>query len=109
MVRNCAGRIRKFNPPTSSKERWGIERKAKNAVIQSLSSDMTKIAMGNLFLRLEPIGVKFVNTVHDELVFETSAEQAEHVASVVKEEMIKAGSYYLKNLPCDVSITISDH
>jgi len=109
MVRNSAGRIRKFNPPTSSKERWGIERKAKNAVIQSLSADMTKIAMGSLFLRLEPIGVKFVNTVHDELVFETSAEQAEYVASIVTEEMIKAGSYYLTDLPCEVSITISDH
>jgi DNA polymerase-1 len=70
---------------------------------------MTKIAMGSLFLRLEPIGVKFVNTVHDELVFETSAEQAEYVASIVTEEMIKAGSYYLTDLPCEVSITISDH
>jgi hypothetical protein len=40
-------------------------RESKNLPIQSLCADITKIAMGNLFLRLEPLGVKFINTVHD--------------------------------------------
>ena len=56
----------------------------KNLPVQGLCADMIKIAMGNIFQALEPRGVKFVNTVHDELVFECKAEEAEEVAAIVK-------------------------
>jgi DNA polymerase I-like protein with 3'-5' exonuclease and polymerase domains len=77
-----------------------------NAVIQSLSADITKISMGNLFLRLEPMGVKFCTTVHDEIVVEAPDEIAEQVKEIVEEEMIKAGKLFLKDVPCKVEITI---
>jgi DNA polymerase-1 len=56
--------------------------------------------MGNLFLILEPRGVKLVNCVHDELVFECKAEEAEEVAGIIKAQMEKAGNLFLKDLPC---------
>lgn len=64
--------------------------------------------MGNLFLILEPRGVKLVNCVHDELVFECKAEEVEEVAAIVKTEMEKAGELFLIDLPCIAEVTISD-
>ena len=52
---------------------------------------MVKIAMGNLFLSLEPKGVKFINTVHDELVFECTEAQAEEVKEIVKTKWKRLG------------------
>jgi DNA polymerase I-like protein with 3'-5' exonuclease and polymerase domains len=69
---------------------------------------MLKIAMGNLFLIIEPRGVKLVNCVHDELVFESKAEETEEVAAIVKTEMEKAGALFLKDIPCVAEVTISD-
>lgn len=106
MVRNVCGRFRKFNPIKAgcadrSKQEYHVQSAAKNAVIQSLSADITKIAMGNLFLILEPMGVKFCNTVHDEIVVEAPEEIAEEVARIVEEEMIKAGKIFLTGVPCE--------
>jgi DNA polymerase I-like protein with 3'-5' exonuclease and polymerase domains len=68
---------------------------------------MVKDAMGKLFLILEHKGVKFVNTVHDELVFECKESQAEEVKEIVKTEMEKAGSFFLKDIPCIADVNIN--
>jgi|GEM_PF-523410 len=107
MARNICGRIRKF-PPVSRDEEWHISNAAMNAVIQSLSADITKIAMGNLFLILEPMGVKFCTTVHDEVVVEAQEEIAGKVRDIVKEVMIKAGEIFLKNVPCTIECDTHD-
>jgi DNA polymerase-1 len=107
-VRNIAGRLIKFNKPKTQEEKNGIRRESKNLPIQSLCADMVKIAMANIFFELESKGVKFINMVHDELVFECPEEQAEYVKEIVKSEMEKAGSIFLTDLPCVVEILISD-
>jgi len=106
-ARNVSGRMRKF-PTVKRGEEWHIKNAAMNAVIQSLSADITKIAMANLFLTLEPIGVKFCTTVHDEIVVEATEEISEKVRSIVEEEMIKAGEIFLKNVPCTIECKIHD-
>jgi DNA polymerase I-like protein with 3'-5' exonuclease and polymerase domains len=70
---------------------------------------MLKIAMANLFLILEPRGVKLVNCIHDELVFECKAEEAEEIGEIIKLEMKKAGSFFLKDLPCVVEVTTAGY
>ncbi|KKG66210.1 DNA polymerase, partial [Methanosarcina mazei] len=107
-VKNKAGRIMRFEKPEDEKAQKSIKRESKNLPIQSLCADMVKIAMGNIFLKLEPKGVKFINTVHDELVFECTEEQAEEVQDIVKTEMEKAGSLFLTDLPCSAEVTVSD-
>ncbi len=107
-VKNRAGRYFKFNYTEDRKELGGVKRESKNLPIQSLCADMVKVAMSSIFLKLEPKGVKFINTVHDELVFECTESEAEEVAAVVKEEMEKAGGIYLTDLPCISEVTISD-
>lgn len=107
MVRNACGRIRKFLP-ASTDEEWKIVNQAKNAVIQSLSADITKIAMGNIFLLLEPRGIKFCNTVHDEIIVEAPEEIAEEVKTIVEEEMIKAAKIFLTDVPCKADPNVCD-
>lgn len=107
-IRNKAGRLIKFEKPEDEKAQKRIKRESKNLPIQSLCADMVKIAMGNIFLKLEPKGVKFINTVHDELVFECTEDQAEEVREIVKTEMEKAGVLFLTDLPCIAEITVSD-
>lgn len=107
-VRNTAGRLMRFEKPEDEKAQGSIKRESKNLPIQSLCADMVKIAMGNLFLILEPKGVKFINTVHDELVFECTEGQAEEVKYIVKTEMEKAGALFLTDLPCIAEVTPSD-
>jgi len=65
--------------------------------------------MGKLFLRLEPRGVKLINMVHDELVLECKAEEAEEVGNTLKEEMEIAGRMYLSVLPCVAEVTIDNY
>ena len=100
MVRNACGRVRKFLPIQKGEE-WKIVNQAKNAVIQSLGADITKIAMGNLFLILEPMGVRFCNTIHDEIVVEAPEEIAGEVARILEEGMDKAGKIFLTDVPCE--------
>lgn len=114
-VRTEAGRLFTFDRPSNETEekykaeKGNIERECKNLPIQGLCADMLKIAMGNLFTILEPRGVKLVNCVHDELVFECKAEEAEEIGEIIKIEMEKAGNLFLKDLPCVVEVTISDY
>ncbi len=105
---NRAGRLIKFNEPEGEKQKGNIKRESKNLPIQSLCADMLKIALSELFLKLEPKGVMFVNTVHDEIVLECREEDSEEVARVLKEEMEKAGRMFLTDLPCISEAVISD-
>ena len=113
-LRTEAGRLFKFDKPSAETEekynaqKGKIERECKNLPVQGLCADMLKIAMGNLFLILEPRGVKLVNCVHDELVFECKTEEAEEIAVIVKTEMEKAGALFLKDLPCIAEVKVSD-
>jgi DNA polymerase I len=68
------------------------ERLAVNSVIQGSAADIIKVAMIRCHRRLgaEFPSAKLVMQVHDELVFETPADQAEAVKKMVVEEMIAA-------------------
>ena len=106
-LRNAAGRLLCFNQPEDNKQEGSIKRQSKNLPIQSLSADILKIAMATLHKQLEPRGVKLINSVHDELVFECSTDQADSVAAIVKQEMETAGHKYLTKIPCVAEVTIS--
>jgi len=113
-IRTEAGRLFKFDKPSTdteekyNSEKGTIERECKNLPVQGLCADMLKIAMASFFLILEPRGVKLVNCIHDELVFECNAEEAEEIGQIIKAEMESAGSLFLKDLPCLVEVTIAD-
>lgn len=86
-----------------------IKRQSKNYPIQGFCADLVKIAMGNIFLILEPLGVKFIATVHDELVFECDKSQTAFVMETVEREMSAAGTSYFPDIPCKVEVFKGDY
>ena len=107
-IRTLAGRMCKTRDPSKKEEDYKIKNKGKNLPVQGLCADILKIAMGNLFLIFEPREIKLINSVHDELVFECKVEETDEVATIVKNEMEKAGGFFLKDILCIAEVTISD-
>ena len=68
------------------------ERAAMNTPIQGTAADIMKIAMINVYKKLieEKLDAKIVLQVHDEMMIETSLEEAERVKEIVKNEMESA-------------------
>ena len=65
------------------------ERTAINAPIQGTSADIIKLAMTNVDKRLAKEGLKsrMVLQIHDELLFDTTADELETLKKIVTEEM----------------------
>ncbi len=70
------------------------ERVARNAPIQGTAADIIKLAMINVFGRLEKEipTAKLILQVHDELIVECDKNDAEKVCSLLAEEMEKSAS-----------------
>lgn len=68
------------------------ERVARNMPIQGTAADIIKIAMIRVYNRLkqEKMEAKLILQVHDELIVEAPANEAEKAAAILKEEMEKA-------------------
>jgi len=82
-------RINSKNP----NERAGSERAAINAPIQGSSADIIKRAMTRMMPALEDAGlghVRMLLQVHDELVFELPAGDAEAASTVIRKTMAEA-------------------
>ena len=65
---------------------------AMNTPIQGTSADIIKIAMVKVYNRLKAEGLKskLILQVHDELIVEASADEAERAAKILHEEMVNA-------------------
>lgn len=87
-----------------------IERQGKNTPIQGTSADITKLALVGLWRRIREEKLKSVpiHTVHDEIVVEAVAAEAQKTAKIVGEEMERAGRELLKKVPVKVDVVVSD-
>lgn len=77
-----------------------LERKGLNFRIQGLAASMTKAAA--CFIYDASVGKPYrriVNIVHDEIICETTPEDAEAFALIIKDSMIKAGALFCKQVP----------
>jgi DNA polymerase-1 len=109
-VRSIYGRIRPL-PGISDRNaniRKAAEREAINMPIQGTASDIVKIAMLKVDeeFRREGLDAQLLMQVHDELLVETGAAAAEHVAEVLKREMEGAVSL---DVPLIVDVGIADN
>ncbi|MBM4421532.1 MAG: DNA polymerase I, partial [Chloroflexi bacterium] len=102
-VRTLLGRRRAIPDMTSSNGavRGAAERMAINMPIQGTAADIMKIAMARLHKRLADrrLDATVVLQVHDELVLEVRAVQAEALAMILREEMSAA-------YPLDVPLVV---
>ncbi len=109
-VRSIYGRIRPL-PGISDRNaniRKAAEREAINMPIQGTASDIVKIAMLRVDeeFKREGINAQLLMQVHDELLVETAADTAEHVAEILKREMESAVSL---DVPLIVDVGIADN
>lgn len=115
-VQTISGRKRFLLMPTDlqpgsddfKKARASIKRQAGNTPIQGSGADVTKLAMVFVYRRLlkEGFDARILMVVHDELVVEVREDQAEVVARIVEEEMVRAFTHYFKNIPMRVDAHI---
>ncbi|CEO21144.1 DNA polymerase I [Paraclostridium sordellii] len=81
------------------------KRLAMNAPIQGSAADIIKIAMVNVYNKLEEKNLKskLILQVHDELIIETCEDEIEIVSKIVKDEMEHAVSMDV-NLDVDLNV-----
>lgn len=67
------------------------ERNAINAPLQGSAADIIKVAMINIYKRLNAEGLKskMVLQVHDELIFDVTEQEVEQICNIVTQEMEK--------------------
>jgi len=110
LVRSIYGRIRPVPAVNdrNSQARARAEREAINMPIQGTSSDIMKIAMlrSDEALRRANLTARIVMQVHDELLIEAPAGEAERVAEIVRREMATAVSL---DVPLDTEVGIGDN
>ncbi len=107
--RSQSGRLWRFQfDPTDREQVAAIQRLGKNFPIQGTGADILKRAMRLVYEALRPYDAQIVNSIHDEIVVEVAEEQAEEVAHLVRERMIAAGREFIKTVPIEVDVAISD-
>lgn len=74
------------------------QRLGTNFPVQGTSADITKIALRNIYDELSD-RVMLVNVIHDEIVIECKAEEAEEIEPIFRKCMIDAGEVYIKSVP----------
>lgn len=108
-VRTRAGRIARMNfDPNDRSSLGAAQRYAKNMPIQGTSADILKRALRLLHDDIEKTSAKLVNIVHDEIIVECDASEAEATSAILESAMVRAGREYVKSVPIKVDIHIGD-
>jgi DNA polymerase-1 len=106
VVKTLFGR-RRLVPELTSRNvqiRQAAEREAVNMPIQGTAADILKLAMIDTHAALARVPTaRMILTVHDELLFEVSADRAEETAALVRERMQGAAQL---NVPLTVDVGI---
>jgi len=84
------------------------KRNGKNTPIQGTSADILKRALRLLNDELRSTSAQIVNIIHDEIVVEVDADQAEEIAEKVERTMRVAGEEYVKTVPVKVETEIAE-
>lgn len=79
-----------------------------NAPIQGTASDILKGALVLLHEKLNDTGSKIIACIHDEIILETLDRDSSWAAGILEETMVAAGKLYLKKIPVEVEVSISD-
>lgn len=109
VARTASGRIARFRFDPEDKQAVSLaQRNGKNTPIQGSSADICKRALRLLHEKLQGTTAKMVNVIHDEIVVEADAGQAEEIAKTVEDAMCAAGEEYLKKVPVKVETEVAD-
>jgi DNA polymerase-1 len=108
-ARTASGRLARFRFDPEDRQAVSLaERNGKNTPIQGSSADILKRALRLLHEELRGTSACLVNIIHDEIVVETDAADAEKMVEVVERAMCQAGEEYVKKVPVKVESVIAD-
>jgi DNA polymerase I-like protein with 3'-5' exonuclease and polymerase domains len=108
-ARTGSGRLVRFRYDDQDRQQISMtKRNGKNTPIQGTSADILKRALRLLRDELRGTNGQIVNIIHDEIVVEADAGEAEDVAVRVERAMCAAGEEYVKTVPVKVETEIAD-
>ena len=108
-ARTGSGRLVHFRYDENDRQQISMtQRNGKNTPIQGTSADILKRALRLLNEELRGTSARIVNIIHDEIVVETDADEAEAIAIKVERIMCAAGEEYLKTVPVKVETEIAE-
>ena len=87
----------------SSARRYGV-----NMPIQGTSADILKRALRILHDSLRGTSGRLVNIVHDEVIVECDAAEAQTISEILDRSMCAAGTEYLSKVPVNVDVHVAD-
>jgi DNA polymerase-1 len=87
----------------ASAKRYGV-----NMPIQGTSADILKRALRLLHDDISGTSARLINIVHDEIVVECDAADAEETATKLTSAMSRAGSHFISKVPIKVDVHIAD-
>lgn len=108
-ARTGSGRLVRFRYDEHDRQQISMtKRNGKNTPIQGTSADILKRALRLLKDELRGTNAQIVNIIHDEIVVEADASEADEVAQKVERAMCAAGEEYVKTVPVKVETEIAD-
>jgi DNA polymerase I-like protein with 3'-5' exonuclease and polymerase domains len=108
-ARTISGRLARFRFDPEDRQAASLaQRNGKNTPIQGSSADILKRALRLLHDKLRDTSAQLINIVHDEVVVEAEAGQAEEIAKMVEDAMCAAGEEYVKKVPVKVETEVAD-
>jgi DNA polymerase I-like protein with 3'-5' exonuclease and polymerase domains len=108
-ARTASGRLVRFRYDDEDRQQISMtKRNGKNTPIQGTSADILKRALRLLRDELRGTSAQIVNIIHDEIVVEADADEAQDVAQKVERAMCSAGEEYLKTVPVKVETEIAE-
>jgi len=108
-ARTGSGRLVRFRYDEQDRQQISMtKRNGKNTPIQGTSADILKRALRLLKDELRGTNAQIVNIIHDEIVVEADAGEADEVAKKVERAMVAAGEEYVKTVPVKVETEIAD-
>src|SRR5215203_4949608 len=108
-ARTASGRLVRFRYDENDRQQVSMtQRNGKNTPIQGTSADILKRALRLMKDELRGTNARVVNIIHDEIVVEADADEAQDVADKVERTMCVAGEEYLKTVPVKVETDIAD-
>ena len=108
-ARTMSGRLARFNFDQEDRQAASLaQRNGKNMPIQGASADILKRALRLLHDRLKETTARVVNIVHDEIVVECDAAEADATAAKLESAMVRAGEHFVKRVPINVYVHVAD-
>ncbi|MEJ7848425.1 MAG: DNA polymerase [Pyrinomonadaceae bacterium] len=108
-ARTASGRMMRLRFDENDRQQVsGARRNGINMPIQGTSADILKRAMRLLHDQMSGTSAKLVNIVHDEIIIECDAAEAEDISVKLDKAMCSAGEEYVKKVPVNVDVHITD-